>query len=207
MEKIKNNYVECITHYDLLVSEGNDPVYDNDELKEYMNQWDGDLFLRELGLGNNSTALEIGVGTGRLAIKTAPKCKLLVGIDISKKTIEQAKDNLHELKNVELYYGDFLTYNFQYCFDVIYSSQTFMHFKDKLAPIIKIAELLKPEGKVVISIEKNQSKEIDFGNRKVKVYPDQLSVIIMNIEKSNLHVNKVLELEKTYVIVAYKKTR
>ena len=59
-------------HYDLLIEEGNDPVYDNERLKDYMNKWDGQIFIESMKLNKNKTVLEIGVGTGRIAVKTAP---------------------------------------------------------------------------------------------------------------------------------------
>ena len=66
---------EIREHYDLLIDEGNDPVLDPPELKEYMNGWDGDLFIDLMELAKNKTVLEIGCGTGRIAVKVAPKVR------------------------------------------------------------------------------------------------------------------------------------
>ena len=60
--------MDVITHYDLLIAEGNDPVHDPPALKEYMDRWDGSAFLEALQLSTEKTVLEIGVGTGRLAV-------------------------------------------------------------------------------------------------------------------------------------------
>ncbi|MDE6111645.1 MAG: class I SAM-dependent methyltransferase, partial [Eubacterium sp.] len=57
-------------HYDLLIEENNDPVHDPEPLRIYMDKWDGQKFIDNLELNKNKTVLEIGVGTGRLAIKT-----------------------------------------------------------------------------------------------------------------------------------------
>ena len=72
--------VDVITHYDLLVDEGNDPVCDPEPLKQYMDKWDGKPFIDALRLDKSKSVLEIGVGTGRLAVKTAPLCKCFTGI-------------------------------------------------------------------------------------------------------------------------------
>ena len=59
-------------HYDLLLAEGQDPVRDPAPLRAYMDKWDGKPFLDALQLSPEKTVLEIGVGTGRLAVRTAP---------------------------------------------------------------------------------------------------------------------------------------
>mgnify|MGYP003320949059 CR=1 FL=1 len=44
----------------------------------------------KMQLSKDKTVLEIGVGTGRLAVRTAPLCKGFYGIDISTETIKTA---------------------------------------------------------------------------------------------------------------------
>ena len=160
------------THYDMLIDEGNDPVYDSELLKNYMDRWDGDVFIQNMQLTTDKTVLEIGIGTGRLALKVAPKCKTLYGIDISPKTIKRSKDNLKEYKNISLICDDFMIHNFDKKFDVIYSSLTFMHIEDKQRAINKVASLLNNAGIFVLSIDKNQSDYIDMITRKIKIFPD-----------------------------------
>ena len=88
--------MNVITHYDLLIDEDNDPFRDPPELQEYMNGWDGEKFVEALELTKNKKVLEIGIGTGRLAVRVAPHCRKLTGIDISPKTVERAKENLKD---------------------------------------------------------------------------------------------------------------
>ena len=80
------------THYDILIDENNDPVHDPEPLKEYMDKWDGQDFINNMNLNFDKSVLEIGVGTGRLAVRVAPLCKSFCGIDISPKTIERARE-------------------------------------------------------------------------------------------------------------------
>ena len=85
----------------------NDPVRDPQVLRDYMDKWDGQIFINSLQLNKNKNVLEIGVGTGRLAIKVIPNCKHFTGIDFSPKTIERAIENLERFDNKTLICGDF----------------------------------------------------------------------------------------------------
>ena len=139
-----------ISHYDSLVDENNDPFRDPPALKRYMDKWDGNTFIDSLTLDQTKTVLEIGIGTGRLAVRTAPLCKKLVGIDISPKTIMRAKENLSEYSNVFLISGDFYAYPFDMKFDIIYSSLTFLHLQDKPKAIAIISTLLNKMGRLYL---------------------------------------------------------
>ena len=164
---------ESVTHhYDLLIGENNDPVHDPKPLRDYMDRWDGQGFIDSMELDNEKSVLEIGVGTGRLAVREAPLCGESYGVDISSQTIERAKENLAEFENVRLTCADFLSYEFGRTFDVVYSSLTFMHIEDKQRAVNKIAGLLNDAGRFVLSIDKNPSEFIDNGTRKIRIFPD-----------------------------------
>ena len=191
-----------IQHYDKLIDENNDPVCDPEPLKAYMDKWDGSEFISKLNLNKQSSVLEIGVGTGRLAVRTAPLCGRFCGIDISPKTINKAKENLKEYNNVKLVLGDFLSYSFAHTFDVIYSSLTFMHIEDKQAAIDKVATLLSDGGKFVLSIDKNQDEYIDTGASKIKIYPDNPNVISSCIKNTEMTIKDSFETEFAYIFCA-----
>lgn len=148
--------------------------------------------------------LEIGVGTGRLALRTAPLCGDFFEIDISPKTVERARQNLAGHKNVTLICGDFLTFNFTHSFDVIYSSLTFMHIKEKQAALQKAASLLNKNGLFVLSIDKNRSEFIDTGTHKITVYPDNLDDTEKYMRLSRLDIRKHYETEFAYIISSQK---
>ena len=194
--------MDVITHYDLLIDENNDPFRDTLVMQEYMNQWDGKLFLEALELSKNKNVLEIGIGTGRIAAKVAPRCMHLTGIDISLKTIERAKENLTEHTNISFICDDFISYNFTDTFEVIYSSLTMMHFENKGQVIAKVASLLNAGGRFCLSIDKNQAEFIDMGTRKVRIYPDTLDNIIALINASMMTVENVFETDKAYIVVS-----
>ena len=191
-------------HYDLLIEENNDPFNDPPALQEYMNQWDGALFLKSLNLTASKSVLEIGIGTGRIAVKVAPHCKRLVGVDISPKTIERAKENLKDYSNISFVCADFNTHPFNETFDIIYSSLTMMHFENKQQVISKVDTLLDKGGVFCLSIDKNQSDYIDMGTRKIKIYPDTLDNIKSLIDASSMTVTNIYETDNAYIIVSKK---
>ena len=51
-----------IEHYDILIDENNDPVHDPKPLQDYMDKWDGQVFIDKMGLNKENKVLEIGVG-------------------------------------------------------------------------------------------------------------------------------------------------
>ena len=196
--------MNIIEHYDKLIDENNDPVYDPQPLKEYMDKWDGQVFIDALQLDKEKSVLEIGVGTGRLALKTIPICKKFTGIDISPKTIDRAIQNLSKYENTNLICDDFLTYEFRSKFDIIYSSLTFMHIEEKQACINKISSLLNLKGRFVLSVDKNQNKYIECDNRKIEIYPDNPVDIKGYIKNSKLILSDCIETDFAYIFVSSK---
>ncbi|MBQ8683338.1 MAG: methyltransferase domain-containing protein [Clostridia bacterium] len=193
--------VSCRDHYDALIDEGNDPVYDPQPLRDYMDKWDGQAFIERLELDKNASVLEIGVGTGRLAKRIAPLCGAFYGIDISPKTINRGKENLAAYSHVNLWLGDFLSFNFSRTFDIIYSSLTFMHIKRKQQAIRIIAQLLNPGGRCVLSISKSNESAISTGRRMVKIYPDTPKELCDYATTAGLQTQEQTETEFAYILV------
>ena len=202
--KAERYRAEIVRHYDALIDENNDPVHDPEPLKEHMDGWDGDVFIDALKLTDDKSVLEIGVGTGRLAVKTAPMCKSFCGIDLSPKTIARAKENLSEYKNVNLICDDFQIFEFDQTFDTIYSSLTFMHIKEKESAIKKVAKLLTENGRFVLSIEKSHATILQYGKRKITIYPDRPDIISKYIEAAGFKKIEQKETEFAYIIIAEK---
>ena len=202
--KAERYRAEIVHHYDALIDENNDPVHDPEPLKKHMDGWDGDIFIDALEITNEKNVLEIGVGTGRLAVKVAPLCKSFFGIDLSPKTIARAKENLSEFENVSLICDDFLTHESDQTFDMIYSSLTFMHIKEKQAAIEKAVRLLKENGRFVLSIDKSQTTVLEYGKRKIEIYPDRPEVIAEYMKAAGLTKIEIEKTEFAYIIISEK---
>jgi ubiquinone/menaquinone biosynthesis C-methylase UbiE len=196
---------KLINHYDLLIDENNDPVLDPIELKEYMDKYDGPSFINVLNITKDSEVLEIGVGTGRIALKIVDKCLSFVGVDISSKTINRAKEHLKKYKNVKLICSDFNDLKINNKFDIIYSSLTFMHFENKLNVLKKIESLLKMDGRVVITINKELEDYIDYGTRKIKIYPISKDDFCFLIDQTNFKLLQIIEVELSNIFILEKK--
>lgn len=200
---LNTNALRVRDHYDALIDEINDPVRDPAPLREYMGKWDGEAFLSAMQLAPGKSVLEIGVGTGRLAIQVCGKCGRFTGIDFSPKTVERAKENLREFPNASLICADYLAYPFGESFDVIYSSLTFLHIEDKRAAIQKAADLLNPGGRFVLSIDmENQNPRFKANGRKMKIYPDTPGKITSLLTKAGLDIEEQFETEFAVVFAA-----
>lgn len=197
---MKKKIVDVSNHYDSLIDENNDSFRDPPALREYMDSWDGRAFQKLMELNPMKSVLEIGVGTGRLAARTAPCCRHLTGIDVSAKTIERARENLRNCPNLSLVCDDFIGYAFAETFDVIYSSLTMMHFPDKALVIRKMSALLNDDGLLCLSIDKNQSEWIEMENRKVRIYPDTPEKTVTFAEQAGLMMKRIIETENAYLM-------
>lgn len=75
--------------------------------------WDAELaLLRETGLNEHSCLVDLGAGTGRLAVAAAPFCKRVVAVDVSPAMQTATREEVKrlELRNVECVQAGFLSY-------------------------------------------------------------------------------------------------
>ncbi len=202
---MNNDITEKIAfHYDELVREGNDPFLDPPELKEYMDKWDGEEFISLLALTGKEKVLEIGCGTGRLAGRILHLCQEYTGVDLSPVTIMRARANLAAVPGTP--FRNFLCGKFPDCiipgqYDCIFSSLTFLHIPEKAAAMQKIAELLLPGGRVVLSLDKTRKEDIEYVNRTVPVFPDTPVSIKKACAGTGLQFVSRLEKEKATLLV------
>ncbi|MBM2832888.1 MAG: Methyltransferase type 11 [Candidatus Brocadiaceae bacterium] len=112
----------------------------NSDVDHYrMGYWDFPYFiampLTKMGIELPNRALEIGVGTGRLAACASNMFEHVCGIDISEEVIKKASTYLNKIgcKNIELKVNDGQTIPYpDNNFDLVYSLIVFIHIPSKI---------------------------------------------------------------------------
>lgn len=119
----------------------------------------GQLSFNKLELTGKDVLLDVGTGTGDKAIAAARICRQVIGIDVSKRSLEQAriKAEQENLDNLNFVYGTFeepcaeldLTL---YCITKILAIYSLHHLPDQLKKesLITLSNLLHRPGRMVI---------------------------------------------------------
>jgi SAM-dependent methyltransferase len=107
--------------------------------------------LRTLGLGANSTLVDLGAGTGLFALAAAPYCRRVVAVDVSPAMLRIVQANVEQLglTNVEAVHAGLLSYEQQgEPADFVYSRNVLHHLPDfwKAVALQRVAGSLKPGG-------------------------------------------------------------
>lgn len=109
--------------------------------------------LRDLGLDERSTLVDLGAGTGTLVIAVAPHCRRVVAVDVSGAMLDvlTAKALQLGLENVEPVQAGFLSYEHEGdAADIVYSRNALHHLPDcwKAVALERIAGILKAGGRL-----------------------------------------------------------
>lgn len=136
---------------------------DKKEVQEYDSRMQGLRNMRKenkeiieaLNITKDSAILEIGSGTGELAIEAAKYCKKVYAVDISPVMLSSAhvKAKIKGISNIEFYHAGFLTYHHKNdLLDAVVSQLALHHLPDfwKLIALKRICSLLKEGGRLFI---------------------------------------------------------
>ena len=107
--------------------------------------------LRNLGMDESSVLLDLGAGTGTLALAAAPFCRRVVAVDMSPAMLAVIRGQVERLglSNVEAVQGGFLGYEHEGDpADFVYSRNALHHLPDfwKGIAFARIAAVLRPGG-------------------------------------------------------------
>lgn len=128
---VADNFIyKRISKYAIIVEKGIHPKH---RLMKYH-----DFFLSNIEPGD--VVLDVGCGSGSVAYDIAKKVNSVVGIDIDKDKIRDAK-KYFLLDNIEYIYGDIISWPFRQKFDVIILSNVLEHIEDRIELFKKIEEL------------------------------------------------------------------
>src|SRR5436305_2327930 len=108
-------------------------------------------YLRGLGLGENSSLVDLGAGTGTLALAAAQVCRRVVAVDISPPMLAALRRAAEQLRlsNLECVHAGFLSYAHQGDpADFVYSRHALHQLPDfwKAVALRRIAAMLRPSG-------------------------------------------------------------
>lgn len=122
-----------------------------------------------INLNKDCSVLEIGTGTGELAIEVSKHCKEVVAIDVSAAMIEfaQKKANAQGRDNITFINAGFLSYTPQEKkFDAAVSQLALHHLPDfwKMIALQRINEVLKDDGKLYLRDVVFPSEVDDYGS-------------------------------------------
>jgi len=114
-----------------------------------------DLVVTLSDVKDNSKILDIGCGTGLLSLKFLQSADcFIVGIDVSKEMLSIFKNKIDKLnlkKKITCKSMDAASLKFNNnTFDIVASTVTLHHLKEKQRPLRKIYNILKPGGKLII---------------------------------------------------------
>lgn len=107
--------------------------------------------LTTLGLGDRSTVVDIGAGTGQFALAVARRCERIVAVDISPVMLNQLRSKVEAsgLENIELAQAGFVTYEHSgSAADFVYSRWALHHLPDfwKSLALRRMREMLRDGG-------------------------------------------------------------
>lgn len=110
--------------------------------------------LTSLGLNEGSTLVDIGAGTGQLALAAASRCARVVAVDVSPVMLDVMRTKLRtsRLSNVEIVHAGFLSYEHQgEPADFVYSRWALHHLPDfwksvalaRLRSVVRSGQILR----------------------------------------------------------------
>jgi ubiquinone/menaquinone biosynthesis C-methylase UbiE len=176
--------LEEVQAYDLRMQKSRDTEYEANRIRELLKIKGTDLIL------------EVGTGTGELALRFSAYCRKVVAIDISKTMISFAKMKAESQKKTNIHFcnAGFLTYeNYDEPFDVIVTQLALHHLPDywKMIALKRIYGMLKEGGKFYLRDVVFPSLVQDYDNYFNKIITDlKISAGDEIAEETEIHIRE-----------------
>lgn len=129
-----------------------DPGYvETYDAKAQTNPAEDVALLRARGLNETNTLVDLGAGTGTLALAAAPYCGRVIAVDVSQPMLSRLARRARDqgIGNIETVHAGFLSYEHRgEPADAVYSRNALHHLPDfwKAVALSRIATMLKPGG-------------------------------------------------------------
>jgi len=149
-----NKKRKAMRHYDQLA-----PVYDIQYAEEQNAKIEAAL--NNAKPGENELVLDLGCGTGFLFEQVAKSTKLLVGIDISSKILQEAKKRAKRLPNTAILRADADYTPFQNrTFDHVFAVTLLQNMPNPIKTLQEIKRVSNPQSTIIITgLKKKFSQE------------------------------------------------
>jgi len=115
----------------------------------FFNRYEERRLERHLDLNMEDIVLDACCGYGRWALRIAPRIKKVVAVDFSKAFIEELKNR--NIPNIEAVCTDLSKLRYRNYFDVVIFSGGLEHFKDKIATLKHLFNMMKKGGRIYVS--------------------------------------------------------
>lgn len=167
--------------------------------------------IEKIQLKNGDKVLDVGCGTGVLIeyiLKFVGQQGSYLGVDISSKMIEKAKEKYKGIENVDFVCSDVVDLSFTEYFDAIICYSVFPHIEDKEKAIKKFSQMLKKGGKLAIAHSQSRD-EINSLHRnlpepvKNHILPPMDEIISM-CQKAKLNSICNIDSSEMFLLIAQK---
>jgi ubiquinone/menaquinone biosynthesis C-methylase UbiE len=162
--------------------------------------------IRLANLNREDVVLDLGTGTGAVALAIAPQVREVIGVDPSQKMLEVARKKAHEshLSNVEFRMGSFTNPNIHEKVDMILSNDAFHVIADdaKRHAIGIMYDTLRERGRVILGDEmvcydreeiRKKAEEM-FCYLEVKEYEEEIKSVFWERQPDVYDLKKLFDL-------------